>query len=135
MFPRFCTRTSRECTVCHDLRTVTDYRTLPPGLPTCALCQGPLRPRVVLFGEMLPLPKLDDLRRELATGFDLYFSVGTTSVFPYISGPMLDARRRGRPTVEINPGATEISDQVEHLIRMGAGDALTLLFGRLGLTI
>jgi NAD-dependent deacetylase len=123
-----------ECTRCRDLRTVVDYRDLPPGVPTCALCQGIVRPRVVLFGEALPEQKFSDLRRELALGFDLYFSVGTTSVFPYIAGPMLDARRRGRPTVEINPGETEISADVDHVIRMGAGDALAILLGRRGIT-
>jgi NAD-dependent deacetylase len=38
-----------------------------------------------LFGELLPIDKLELLRRELAVGFDLVFTVGTTSVFPYIA--------------------------------------------------
>jgi NAD-dependent deacetylase len=122
-----------ECTRCHDLRRLPDYSALPAGVPACPVCQGLVRPRVVLFGEALPLAKLADLRQELLRGFDLYFSVGTSSLFPYISGPMLDARRRGRPTVEINPGETEISGEVAHRIRMSAGDALSLLLGRVGL--
>lgn len=51
-------------------------------------CGAVVRPDVVLFGEMLPAHKVDELLRELARGFDAYFSVGTTSVFPYIAEPI-----------------------------------------------
>jgi len=59
---------------------------------------------VVLFGEMLPMHAVNRLYEELEQGFDLVFSIGTTSVFPYIAGPVMEAKRIGIPTVEINPG-------------------------------
>ena len=65
--------------------------------------------------------------RELRTGFDLVVSIGTTSVFPYIAGPVVDARREGRTTIEINPGDTEVSHLVTHRIRRGAAQALDLI--------
>ena len=56
-----------------------------------------LRPDVVLFGEMLPLDKVQRLKEELATGFDCVFTVGTSSLHPYISGPVEAASRMKVP--------------------------------------
>jgi NAD-dependent deacetylase len=63
--------------------------------------------------------------------FDLVLSIGTTSVFPYIAGPVLTGGQRGVPTVEINPGETGISRAVRYKLAMGARDALVALNARL----
>jgi NAD-dependent deacetylase len=115
-----------DCTACTWSAEVLDYAALPP-VPTCPRCDRLVRPRVVLFGEALPEAAVETLQRELRRGFDLVFSVGTTSVFPYIAAPVLDARRRGRPAVEINPGLTEVSEVVSHRLALGAADALSAL--------
>ena len=47
-----------------------------------------MRPAAVLYGEMLPEAALFALDCEQAKGFDLVFSVGTTSVFDYVSQPI-----------------------------------------------
>jgi len=86
---------------------------------------------VVLFGETLPQRKVMALYQELARGFDLVFSIGTTSVFPYIAEPVLMARRQGVPTVEINPGGSEVSHLVQHRLQAGAADVLGDLAARL----
>lgn len=86
------------------------------------------RPDVVFFEEMLPLDKLAVLERELRRGFDIYFSIGTTSVFPYIRKPMVAANSMGRPTVEINPDNTGISDLVDIKLRMRAAEALDAIW-------
>jgi NAD-dependent deacetylase len=82
--------------------------------PRCAHCGEVVRPRVVLFGEMLPGVALDCLYRELAQGFDMVFVVGTTAVFPYIAEPVMRAVRAGIPTVEINPAQTRLSGLVRY---------------------
>jgi NAD-dependent deacetylase len=116
------------CTRCGDRRRVESYHGL--GLPPrCARCGGDIRPDVVLFGEMLPMAKVRALQAELEAGYDVYFSVGTTSVFPYIQAPMLMAARAGLPTVEINPGETEISELMRFRLRCTAGQALEALLG------
>jgi NAD-dependent deacetylase len=69
------------CTGCENRATVEDYSHLAP-LPLCPDCGEALRPDVVLFGELLPLSKVETLERELLRGFDVVFSIGTTSVFP-----------------------------------------------------
>ena len=86
---------------------------------------------MVLFGELLPGDRLARLRRELLVGFDAVFSIGTTSVFAYISEPVLQARRRGALTVEINPGESEVSSVVAHRIRARAAPALDRLWAML----
>ncbi|MCB1897896.1 NAD-dependent deacylase [Cognatazoarcus halotolerans] len=117
------------CTECGRGRPVEDYRgmQLPPGCPTCG---GLVRPDVVLFGEELPMPALLRLEHALEAGFDLVFSVGTTSVFPYIAAPVHWARRAGVPTVEINPGESSVSGIVDFRIRARAAEVLPALLER-----
>jgi len=118
------------CTACEHRSTVDDYSRLEP-LPLCPDCGAPLRPGVVLFGELLPLPKVETLERELLRGFDVVFSIGTTSVFPYIARPVVEARMRRKATVEINPGETLISGEVDVKLEMRAAEACEALWTRL----
>ena len=111
------------CAHCGWRTVVSDYSAIEIP-PLCPECNNIARPDVVFFGEMLPLDKVQDLTLQLAQGFDIYFSIGTTSVFPYISQPIEDAKASGRPTVEINPSETAISDLVDIKISLGAVDAL-----------
>lgn len=114
------------CMKCSWRKEVKDYTGLEIP-PKCPKCTGVVRPEVVFFGEMLPQDKLLLLQRQLLIGFDIYFSVGTSSVFPYISQPIIAAKRSGKPTIEINLEDTEISGWVDFKIRMHAQDALVAL--------
>ncbi|MDR0578741.1 MAG: NAD-dependent deacylase [Candidatus Accumulibacter sp.] len=96
----------------------------PAVPPRCARCGEIVRPRVVLFGEMLPEAALARLYRELAQGFDMVFVIGTTAVFPYIAEPVVRAARAGVPTVEINPARTRLSGMVRHYVPERAAEAL-----------
>jgi NAD-dependent deacetylase len=106
---------------------VADYSGLEIP-PLCEKCGAVIRPKVVLFGEPLPYDQCQILMRELATGFDIYFSVGTTSVFYYIAEPIRNANAQGKPTIEINPDETEVSDIVDIKIPMGAAEALDTMW-------
>lgn len=112
-----------HCIRCNYEVRVTDYRAIEVP-PRCPKCDALVRPRVVLFGEMLPGAALDALDREMRRGFDAVLSVGTTSAFPYIAGPVYDARRNGVPTIEINPGESEVSAVVAHRLRNRAAVAM-----------
>ena len=118
------------CTACEYRTTVDDYTGLAP-VPVCPECAELLRPDVVLFGELLPYEKVELMERELDHGFDIVFSIGTTSVFPYITRPVLDAKLRGKATVEINPGTTMLSGEVDVQLPLGAVEALDALWNRL----
>ena len=112
-----------KCTDCSWHEKVENYSTLSIP-PSCPVCKAIIRPDVVLFGEMLSEQNIRILQKELEMEFDIYFSIGTTSVFPYIMTPVLLAKQLGRPTVEINPGQSEISHLVDIKISLGAAEAL-----------
>ncbi len=111
------------CTRCDYSATVADYSQLEIP-PTCPRCHALVRPRVVLFGEVLPSHAIQHLYRELDQGFDLVFSIGTTSVFPYIAGPLVQASQAGIPTVEINPSDTNVTRFVDHKLTSGAAASM-----------
>lgn len=127
------------CTLCGWKETVEDYREITEIPPRCPDCRGVIRPSVVLFGEWLPPKAIEDMNRELARGFDIVFSVGTTSAFPYIAAPVIEAAERGDLTVEINPDATDVTEFARCKIRAGAADALDAIWcgyaGRKGLPL
>ncbi len=125
---------SRElhCTVCPWETHVESYGEITALPPRCPECDAVVRPRVVLFEEMLPEAATKRLFVEQARGFDMVFSIGTSSLFPYIVQPVLDAHRKGAPTVEINPDQTDLSDIVTYKLASGARDALTALWQHFG---
>lgn len=102
-----------------------------PLPPRCRLCGGVLRPPVVLFEEMLPEAAIDTLYAELRMGFDLVISVGTSSTFPYIVEPVLRTRERGGLAVEINPGLTTLSTEVDIRLMGTALDVLPKLLSHI----
>jgi len=118
-----------RCTRCRYRRTVADYNSLslPPRCPDCGTI---LRPDVVLFGEPLSPEKLLVLFLELDRGFDVVFTVGTSSVFSYIAEPVRMAAMLGRPIIEINPETSEVSDLVSIHLPMRAAPALDAIWQR-----
>jgi NAD-dependent deacetylase len=118
-----------HCTRCEYRVRVEDYSGFD-DLPLCPECSSPLRPAVVLFGEMLPEDRIRQLKHELRQGFDIVFSIGTTSVFPYVSFPVELAVQREKPSVEINPGTTKVSDLVTYRLALTASVALDAIWTR-----
>jgi NAD-dependent deacetylase len=116
-----------RCTKCPNRFAVADYSLLPE-LPRCDQCGGILRPAVVLFGEMIPEDELQELKSRLREGFDIVFSIGTTSVFPYIAFPVELALQREKPSVEINPDTTRLSELVTYRLAVGATAALEAIW-------
>lgn len=115
-----------KCTRCEHRDEVEDFSGLeiPPRCPSCGAI---VRPDVILFGERLPANELARLREASVGGFDVVVSAGTSSAFPYIAAPVLEARAAGAVTVEINPGESEVSEVVHHRIRERAAPAFDAL--------
>jgi NAD-dependent deacetylase len=122
---------SLRCMRCRYRQTVADYSLLQFP-PRCPKCPSLLRPDVVLFGESLAAERLIPLLMEVDRGFDMVFTVGTSSVFPYVADPVRLAADQGRPTVEINPGVTEVSDVVDIKLALRAAPALDAIWQRYG---
>ncbi len=97
------------CTACDYQTRVTDYSELD-NPPCCPQCGELIRPDIVLFDEYLSKHKSAHLENELQRGFDLVFSIGTTSVFPYIAQPVVLAHYSNVPIIEINPVETRVSE-------------------------
>ena len=113
-----------RCMKCRWRAKVKDYSQITQIPPLCPECKGVVRPEVVFFGEMLPEYECQVLSEELTQGFDIYFSIGTTSVFSYIQQPIIEAKLLKRPTIEINPAHTEVSGLVDIKINLGAAEVL-----------
>ncbi len=102
-----------------------------PEVPLCPDCQAPLRPQVVLFDETLPNKAVATLEKLAQDGVDLVMSVGTSSLFPYITAPMQLASMAGIPTVEINLEETSATPYAQHVLRMEVGEAMEAIWNAL----
>ena len=120
---------SLSCTQCEYSVELDKYDGLELP-PQCPACHSLIRPNVVLFGELLDGDGMDRMQAELAKGFDIVFSIGTTSVFPYIQAPIHLAKAAGNATVEINPCETSISHAVDYRLATGAAASLEEIWRR-----
>jgi NAD-dependent deacetylase len=116
-----------RCDSCGWKKEIRDFSEIQIP-PICQKCQEMARPDVVFFGEMLPSYECVVLQKELREAFDIYVWVGTTAAFPYIQEPLYHAHRIGALSVEINPGETEISCEVDYKIAMNGAKALETLW-------
>ncbi len=114
---------SISCTSCDFARELSQSEEIPIS-PTCDKCNSVMRPDVVLFDEMLPIDAQAQLNQAWESGFDVVFSIGTTSVFPYIAQPFMWAANQGRLAIEINPDSTRVTKFATHKIKETAATAL-----------
>lgn len=120
---------SLSCTRCSYRVAIEEFHGLDIP-PKCPHCGALVRPDVVLFGELVNGPGIEYLQPELEKGFDVVFSIGTSSVFPYIQAPIYMARSSRKTTVEINPSETSISSLFDYRLTMPAGAALDEIWKR-----
>ena len=101
-----------ECGGRYELDQVLDLLAAAPGAPECRACVAPLRPDVVLFGELLPERAIAEAE-SLAAGADLLVCVGTSlEVYPVASLPALTLERGGRLAL-VTQGPTPYDREAE----------------------
>jgi NAD-dependent deacetylase len=109
-----------ECGGRTSLERVLEMIAEHPGAPECPACIAPLKPDVVLFGEMLPEEAISDAYA-LATEADLIVCVGSSlEVFPVASLPGVTRDAGGRIAL-ITQGPTPYDDDAE--VKLG-GDVV-----------
>jgi NAD-dependent deacetylase len=82
------------------------------GAPPCPTCGAPLKPDVVLFGELLPEPALDEAQ-DLAMAADLMLCVGSSlEVYPVAGLPAMTRAGGGRLAL-ITQGPTSYDGEAD----------------------
>jgi NAD-dependent deacetylase len=106
-----------------SLDRVLELVRLAPGAPECEACIAPLKPDVVLFGELLPEAALEEAFA-LARDADLMICIGSSlEVHPVASLPGVTLERGGRVAL-VTQGTTPYDGHVD--VRLG-GDVVAEL--------
>jgi len=105
------TSSCRECAASFGIAEV-DALFDGDGIAVCADCGGPVKPDVVLFGEMLP-ERAMARAQELAAGADLMLCVGSSlAVYPVAGLPGVTRERGGRLAI-VTKGPTPYDAEAE----------------------
>jgi NAD-dependent deacetylase len=104
----------------------------PDGVPRCEECRGPLKPQVVLFGELLPEAALSRAR-ELCEGADLLLCIGSSLEVHPVAGLPLLTHAQGGAVAIITQGPTPLDELAGVRLRGDVVDELQALAGPLGL--
>jgi NAD-dependent deacetylase len=103
-----------SCTRCAESYGIEQVDALfdADGVAVCAACGGPVKPDVVLFGELLP-ERAMVRARSLAERADLMLCVGSSlAVYPVAGLPQLTLERGGHLAI-VTKGATPYDDEAE----------------------
>jgi NAD-dependent deacetylase len=88
----------------------------PDGLPRCKQCAGPLKPDVVLFGEMLPQHALERAC-ELCQQADVLLCIGSSLEVHPVAGLPLLTRQGGGSVAIVTAGPTPLDDVADVRLR------------------
>ena len=112
-----------RCTTCHSRQEISRAG---ERVEACFDCGDPLRPDVVLFGEMLPVGSFE-VAAAAAADCELCFVIGTSAlVYPAAALPDI-AREAGGFVCEVNPERTPLSDLCHEVLTGKAGEVLPLI--------
>jgi NAD-dependent deacetylase len=101
------------------------------GVPRCEDCREPLKPGVVLFGELLPEAALERAQ-ELCAGADLLLCIGSSLEVHPVAGLPLLTHARGGSVAILTQGSTPLDDLAEIRLHGDVADELGSLAGAVG---
>ena len=122
-----------SCTACEAVYDLDEVEALfdGRGVAVCSSCEGPVKPDVVLFGEMLPLEAIDRAT-QLAEEADLMLCVGSSlAVHPVAGLPHLTLEAGGRLAI-VTKGETPYDDDAELRLGGEVDEELSALVAALG---
>lgn len=112
-----------RCTRCDYTRTDRDPI---PDLPPYCKCGALLRPAVVWFGEQLPEGSIEASAKAVLAA-DIFIVAGTSAQVYPAAGLIPLAVRNGAQVIEINPEATDFSEDVSWSLRAPSAEILPAL--------
>ena len=95
-----------------------------------AVAELRIRPGVVWFGESLPTDGWE-AAQDAASGCDVFFCIGTSSVVQPAASLINFAMRAGAVTVQVNPNPTGLESHVTYELPLAAGAVLPGIIARL----
>jgi NAD-dependent deacetylase len=127
-----------SCLSCRGSVALDEARALleaaPDGVPRCGPCGEPLKPDVVLFGELLDGRALDRARR-LCEQADLLLCIGSSlEVHPVAALPLLTAEAGGSVAI-LTQGPTPLDEIAEIRLNGDIVEELRALAGALPLSV
>jgi NAD-dependent deacetylase len=124
-----------SCPVCGGSVPLAEVRARlrrePDGVPRCEACDGPLKPQVVLFGEMLPEEAIGRAR-DLCERADVLLCIGSSLEVHPVAGLPLLTQTAGGAVAIVTQGATPLDELAS--VRLGGDvvEELQALCGALG---
>jgi NAD-dependent deacetylase len=113
------------CPVCEGTVSYDDALARLP-VPECTDCRRPLKPNVVMFGELLPRAAIDRATR-LAAEAALLLVVGSSlEVYP-VAGLPLETLAAGGKVAVVTRGETQLGGSADFRLDAGAGQTLAAL--------
>jgi NAD-dependent deacetylase len=122
-----------SCTACGTSFGIEEVERLfdAEGVAHCSACGGPVKPDVVLFGEMLPAAAIERAQGMAATA-ELMLCVGSSlEVFPVAELPQLTLSARGRLAI-VTKGPTPYDEDAELKLGGEVDEELAALLAALG---
>lgn len=124
------TSSCRHCRASFGLDEVDDLFT-PEGVVLCPACDGPVKPDVILFGELLPEAAMAQAQ-DLARRAELMICVGSSlAVYPAAGLPQLTLDRGGRLAI-ITKGPTPYDGEAVLKLDGEVDDELAAVLAALG---
>ena len=109
-----------QCSKRYPMEEIAEWLSTGIDEPTCAQCNGMLKPDAVLFGEQLPVETLMESERRSRT-CDVCIAMGSTlTVYPAALIPQY-AAQSGAKLIIINMGPTELDSLADIRIEGKAG--------------
>ena len=123
--------TCPDCGGVQELERVVEIMESAPGAPECPACVAPLKPDVVLFGELLPAKTMAEAYA-LAAEADLMVCAGSSlEVFPVASLPEVTLDAGGRLAL-VTQGPTAYDGRAELKLGGDVEDELLAVLAALG---